>query len=56
MQDGVFHLFDDSEMTGNLKTTRLKQEEKGSRRVQALVLGKEPVGYWMNGLYFTSHG
>lgn len=49
---------DDSEMAGNLMTaaTKLKQEQKVSRRVQALVLGKELAGYWMNGFYFTSYG
>jgi len=45
-------------MAGNLTTTttRLKQEQKVSRRAQALALGKEPAAYWMDGLYFMSHG
>lgn len=44
-------------MAGNLTTTvtRLKQEQKVSRRVQALVLGREPAGCSKSGHYFPSH-
>lgn len=49
---------DDSGMAENLMATatRLKQAQKVSRGVQALVLGKEPSGFWKNVLHFTSLG